>query len=254
MTLNEIDAITLDCKYEMKYPNYQKQYTCVAENLRTEHNNRDVVSIGGLHKEGMSISNVNKLDIYKQSCPFLPKNLGTHFKNLEYLKVTNTNLKFLIDGDLDSLTMLKSFDVSWNPIEELGRNFFNGQTKIEFVSFFFCHLKVIDSGALLPLVSLESANFLDNICISFHITEKYEIIEFGTEARDKCKKEYYEGKMFNRIEIDENPIESLPFLRKNVTLVTICIAIPSVLLLIVLLRLFCVRFGSNWVELREALI
>ena len=249
-----IDAITFNCKYEMKYPDYQKQYTCVAENLRTEYKNRDVVSVGGSHETGMTNSNINKLDIYKQSCPFLPKNLGTHFKNLEYLKATNTNLKFLIDGDLDGLNMLRSFDVSWNPIEELGRNFFNGQTKIEFVSFFYCHLKVIDPKALLPLVSLESANFFDNVCISLHITEKHEIFEFGAETRDKCRKEYYEGKMFNRIENDETPSKSLSFARENVILVTLFFAIPSIFLLIILLRVFCVRFERNWVELREALI
>jgi Leucine-rich repeat (LRR) protein len=248
-------AITFKCKYETLSSYTEDSYTCTAQNLRTNYNDRTVTEVTG-DQTRMSNSDVTKLDIYKQPCPYIPKNISNHLPNLTSLKISNTNLKFLIDGDLDGFTKLTRFDVSWNPIERLSRNFFIGQDNLEFISFFFCHLKVIDPRALLPLRRLDSANFQDNICISFHITDPFEILEFNEEVRDKCKEEFYKGQMHNDEAADNlrNESSSLPFIREHVMLITSFFAIISIILLTVIVRVFVVRLGNNWGELREVLV
>lgn len=253
LILQTIDAIDLNCEFKTLNPFWEVQYSCTPKNLRTTFRDRNIVAVNGVHVSGKSNKGVIKLYIYKQFCPYLPLKIGNYFPNLEILDAGNTKLKHLLDGDLDGLTKLKRFDVSWNPIEKLSRDFFKGHETIEFVSFFYCHLKVIDPQALEPLTNLQEAHFGDNICITYHSTDTFEIQGLNMEIRDKCKSELYEGKIFNDIE-DETPCETLSFTKQNVYFIASLFATISFILLVVLARVFTNKFGSNWNELHEVLV
>lgn len=243
----------MNCEFKTLNPNWEMKYSCSPRNLHTTYKDRSVVAVSGVHMNGKSNANVINLYIYKQSTPYLPRNVGTFFPNLEILNAGNTKLKHLLDGDLDGLTKLKQFDVSWNPIEKLSRDFFKGHDTIEFVSFYYCHLKVIDPQALEPLTHLEEAHFGENICITFHATDKFEIQGLQMEMRDKCKSEYYDDKIFNDIE-DEALCAPLSFTKQNVFLISSFFAIISIALLIVLIRISRNKLGKNWNELNDVLV
>lgn len=231
-------------------------YSCIAKNLRLSYKDRKIVSVNGVHYDGKSNENVQRLKIFKQSCSYLPLDIGKHFPNLVSFEAHNTHLRHLVDGDLDGLTKLKRFDVSWNPIEKIGQDFFKGHETIEFISFYYCHLKVIDPQALDPLINLKTAFFRENVCISLEIDYNNDVQDLKSEIRDKCKSEYYAGKIFNEIEDDDDETlcEELSFTRRNVCLITSFFAIISIALLIVLTRIFTNKFRCNWSDLKEVLI
>lgn len=250
--VQSINGIVLECDFKVLDANWESLYSCSAKNLRTTLADRNVTEVSGVHAFKKSNYNVKKLYIYKQSCSYLPLNIGRYFTNLEILLAGNTNLKYLVDGDLDGLTSLKRFDVSWNPIEKLTRNFFKGHDTLEFISFHYCHLKVIDPMALDSLPSLEEAHFGDNICISYHATDMQDL---KMELRDKCSSELYEDKLFHQIDDETSPqtSQTLSFTRRNVYVITSFFAVISIALVIVLVRIYSRKFGS-WNELKEVLV
>jgi hypothetical protein len=83
----------------------------------------------------------------------------------------------LIQGDLDGFTKLKNFDISHNPIEHLKENVFVNESSIEVLSFYNCHLKIIESNVLDPLLNLKKVNFQFNPCIS----QKVDHFDYKTE-------------------------------------------------------------------------
>lgn len=184
-------------------------------------------------------------------------NLSEHFPDLKKLKISNTNLRFLVAGDLDGLK-LKEFDASWNPIEEIVPNFFKGQDKLQIISFFYCHLMVIDPNVLQPLTNLEFADFKDNICTSFEIygskVDSNDAI--AAELNDKCRKEFYIGKLHNEIcDLYPNQTEErVSFARENIVVISSFFAISSFALLAIILRIFAKGMGNNWRELKESLV
>lgn len=165
MTLQTVNAIILNCEYGPGSDGYGNYYSCVAKNFQTTFTDRNVSEVTGNHTSGKSNDDVEQVYIFKQSCPFLALNLSSHFKNLKVLYVSTSNVRHLLNGDLDGLTKLKIFDVAHNPIEEFQSDIFNGHESIERVSFYNCHLKIIDPDVLNPLVNLKKAHFDKNACI-----------------------------------------------------------------------------------------
>jgi hypothetical protein len=242
-SLKKSELITLKCNTSADWD----VVSCRAVNLRTSLHDRTVTKVESDHELILRIDFI-KINIYKQHCPYIPKNISSLMPSIEIFRIANTNLRFLFEGDLDGFKTLKEFDASWNPIERLPQNFFKDQKSIETVSFYYCHLKVIDPQVLTPLVKLDSANFLDNICISNHIYDDFEdVAYFIEEIRDKCREELYEGQMHDDfIEVSDEP---LPFLREHVVVIVSVLASLSLCLIIVLLRIFTKRPETNWNEL-----
>jgi hypothetical protein len=119
----------------------------------------------------------------------LPHNLGQFFPNLEVLFVMKSNVQHLVNGDLNGLNKLKIFDVSFNPIDQICKDFFKDHASIERISFYDCNLKKIANGALDHLPNLSHLFFDHNVCISLR--------KEGIEKMDKTKLDIYnecEGK------------------------------------------------------------
>ena len=143
------------------------KYACVAQNLKTSLSERTVTEIKGTHAEGKTSDDVEKVLIEGQTCPYLPINLGTHFKNLEVLYVMKSGVQHLTNVDLHGLTKLKTFDVSYNPITRLHKDFFVGHSNIEVVSFYQCELTFVEKGTLDPLTNLKEGHFQFNACVDY---------------------------------------------------------------------------------------
>lgn len=161
--------VKLECEYQ--YRGIDFSYICVPKNIKTSWNDKTVTEVVGSHLEGKNNSHVDSLVIHNQNCHFIPRNLGQFFPNLENLIIMKSNVQFLLSGDLDGLNKLQYFDVSNNPIEHIGEDFFTGHTSITSVSFSNCHIKKVDFGALDSLKKLTSINFEHNECID--IREEY---------------------------------------------------------------------------------
>lgn len=258
LLIRNIHAATLDCEFKSQMSHWGSDYTCVAKNFRTTLKDRQITSLTGLHDFKKTNDDVKTLFVKKQSVLYLPMGLANFFKNLETLYVMNSNLQHLMNGDLDGLTKLKIFDVSHNPIEQLGRDFFKGHPTIEKVSFFECHLKIIDPQALDPLVNLQEAHFQYNVCLDVRGDDVTKLSDLKAEIRDKCLTKYYDAEIFRRINettscnnaIAQKP-QSLSFTRKNANVIIFFLAIMLIVVSLVLVQIFRNTFRNNWSELRN---
>lgn len=244
-----VDAITLNCEFKMLNTYLGEHYACVADNFKTTLADREVTEINGTHTNGRSHNDVKKLYIKKQHCPYLPLNVGSFFKNLEIYYVMNSHVKHLLTGDLDGLDKLKAFDVSHNPVEQLGRDFFKGHATIEKVSFFDCHLKIVDPEALSPLRNLKIASFQYNVCVDIR-GESYTMSTLKTKIREKCHIRNYEDQIYQTV--DE--VKPMSFAQRNAYLIISFFVITTLVLSLVLVKIVRSKFGNNWNELRSSLI
>lgn len=168
-------------------------YTCEAHNFQTSLDDRVVTKIKGEHRYKRTNDDVTQILIFKQSCPYLPLNISSFFKNIENYQVKESRLGHLLKGDFDGFTKLKVVDISHNPIEEIKGDVFDNESVIESVSFYNCHLKIIDPTVLNPLKMLKKANFQVNPCISQKFDFGDSSNEFqAIEKLDSLKTNFYE--------------------------------------------------------------
>lgn len=139
----------------------------MVSNLITFLSDRTITNIKGTHLEGKSNDDVEAVLAERQSCQYLPINLGEHFNNLIILKVMKSKVLHLTKDDLDGLNKLRQLDLSYNPITRLHNDFFKGHATIERFSFYDCSLNYIEKGALDSLTNLKEAHFQHNECIDY---------------------------------------------------------------------------------------
>lgn len=184
----------MECEFKNEETNWGVVYSCVAKNLRTDLNDRTVTEIKGQHLSDKTNDDVKKFYSFKQSCPYLPLNLSSFFKNLDIYYVKNSNLQHVLTGDLDGFTTIRIFDMSHNPIESIKGDLFKGQTSIEIVAFYECHLKIIDPTVLDPLINLKEGHFDYNPCINYRSKSSAYLEEFEIEASfETLKMKFYEN-------------------------------------------------------------
>lgn len=185
--LKEFNSLTLECDFQILSNHLGSHYACVAKNFKVDFSERFITEVEGNHTDGNSNDDVKEVFMLKQFCPYLPLNLGAHFKNLKILFIKNSKLHFVLDGDLKGL-QLEKFDVSHNPIEKLGANFFEGQASIDRISFYNCYLKVIHPEVLDPLRKLEIAVFDFNRCIDKRTNQySYSLSMLKSYIRNYCQ-------------------------------------------------------------------
>lgn len=235
LSFGVVHSIVLKCDFKDFNSYYNHAYTCEVQNLTASVTDRKVSKVEGTHLSNKNNSDVEKLFMRKQKCPYLLLSISKYFPNLEILYVMNSNVQHLLNGDLDGLEQLKTFDVSHNPIESLSRDFFKGHSTIETISFFDCHLKRIHPEALDPLVNLKAAYFDHNVCTQYRCDFQQAVEGLKTEIRKHCQSESYESEITETL--CEDP-ESSSFVRRNAygiiffMLFLVC-ALSTVLVLIV---------------------
>lgn len=258
MTIEQHDATVLECEFKTyDDSHWGSRYTCIAKNFKTTLSDRTITEVKGLHDNGKSNADVKRLFIKKQSCSFLPLNVASHFPNLEILYVMNSNVQNLFDGDLDGLTSLKVFDVSHNPVEKLGKDFFKNCPTIEKLSFYDCHLKVIDAKALDPLVNLKLGVFDNNVCFDSRGADASGIRALKAEIRRNCQSEDSGVTIFNRHEemMECQSLEHDLSTTKTLAYITITfLALALLVLIVVLVKIFKSTFSNNWLELKNTLL
>lgn len=180
-------GLPLECTFKVHTSYWGTKYTCVVNDFKTTLNDRFITKINGVHLDGKTNEDVTKVLIDHQDCPYLPLNLGTHFKNLDTLYVMKSKVTHLTNDDLTGLTKLKIFDVSYNPVKRLHRDYFKGHGSIEIISFYDCDLNYIEEGALNPLVNLKEGHFQGNECIDYRGDDVDLLPSLREEIKENCE-------------------------------------------------------------------
>lgn len=140
------------------------RYTCKAVNFETTFKDRILNNVMGLHDSDKNDKDIEMLFMYKENCQYIPRNISGFFADINVLYIKDSNLQHLMTGDLDGLNKLSTFDVSYNPIDHVGEDFFTGHSSIKIISFYACHIKQIDFGAFDSLTNLQEVNLQYNYC------------------------------------------------------------------------------------------
>jgi hypothetical protein len=255
-------------------------YSCIVKNLHTTFNDRSVTEVIGTHKYSKSNSDVKQVFIKFQNVPYLPLNLGEFFPNLETLYVTKSNVQHLINGDLDGLNKLKIFDVSHNPVEQLGEEFLKGYKTLEKISFYDCHIKKVNRGALDNLPNLKSIFFDQNPCIDLRYESDSHygsmmddsIEEAAADIYDKCQgmglslrtnqtELCHEIKNINEnltsgklVSINDKVQESSSNWSTILTVLLAFTMLLNIIFSIVLVKIVRNNFNGNWQEMKNVLV
>lgn len=249
-------AITLNCDFKLHSTYLGQRYSCVVTNFHTTFNDRKVTKITGKHQDGKSNDDVHKIFFKFQNCPYLPTNLGEFFKNLEIFYIMKSNVQHIMPGDLEGLNKLEAFDVSYNSIEEIGKDFFKGCTSIKKISFYDCHIKKVEKGALDPLINLKFASFEYNDCI-VERSGDFGMGTFKADLYDKCDGKGHFVKQRENVTacfgaLNDTKLSDMIVIVGLVFVVSLLIIIT--ILCVILLKIYQNFFRSNWHEMKAALI
>ncbi|KAG5683946.1 hypothetical protein PVAND_013202 [Polypedilum vanderplanki] len=230
------------------------EYVCDVKNFTTSFESRIVTNVIGEHESSKNNAEVTAINIYYQDCPFLPLGLQKFFPKLRILAVINSNVQHLLAGDLDEYENLKTLSLSWNPIEQIGHDFFRGKNSIEYIYFYECNLKKIDPEALDPLINLKYAIFDGNECIgsTFRsgatLGNLKSIIIRNCQGDDQLKNFKSKKNCEKETKISENS-----FLDVFIIITLTFLSIIMIILIIVLNFINKRLFLGNWNQIKENL-
>ena len=238
-------GVVLDCSFMNHTTNWGTKYSCVVNTLRTTLKDRTVIGIKGEHLPGKSNTDVQKVMIKNQFCPYIPIGIGEFFTNLEVLYIMKSNVDHLTSSDLNGLDKLKIFDVSHNPITKLHKEYFIGHESLEIISFYDCTLMSIEKGVLDPLINLKEGHFELNVCVNYKGDDESKIDTLKKEI-ENC--DYSTGDS-HQIDSSSEDIEEHTFrdsfVRRNAVVIIIFL-----LLIIVVLAAFMYKINAfnrqNW--------
>lgn len=186
MMIESSNQMKILCKIETGY--YGETNKCNAKDVVTRFDDRQITGVAGNYGN----SDIHQLIITYSDLPYLPLNMSENFPKINYLKIFKCNVQHLMTGDLSGLYKLKTLDLSNNPIEQIGDDFFSDLVSLEIINFDKCHLKKIGPLAFDSLPNLITASFEDNDCISTKTTKSsyygtgITISEFKRSIIEKC--------------------------------------------------------------------
>ncbi|KAL7030074.1 hypothetical protein ACKWTF_006502 [Chironomus riparius] len=167
LTVNLVNAVQMHCEFSSFSPMswyISPRYSCKAVNFETTFRDRILNNVRGLHDADKTDTDIKMLFMHKENCHYIPRNISGFFGNIDVLYIKDSNLQHLMTGDLDGLKSLSIFDVSYNPIDHVGEDFFKGHSSIRIISFYACHIKQIDFGAFDSLTNLQEVSLQYNYC------------------------------------------------------------------------------------------
>lgn len=146
-------------------------YWCRVNGLNVSSPSDIITGIVGNHLNnelGIIYQNddVKGLDIHTQTCPYIPKNIHLHFKNLVALQIHNSGLLQITQNDLKPFKQLRTLRLRQDPIEVLEKDLFIYNTQLEYLYISYNKIKHIDADLLAPMPILKTFDLRENICIN----------------------------------------------------------------------------------------
>lgn len=174
----KIYAMSLYCTYSSFYV----YYTCDAT-IITGENDEILTELYGLHRNGNSDNNVNRLWLMGQNLKFFPKNVENFFPNLKIIDLSLNSITSLTNSDLKPHQHLRRLILERNQITVLERNLFDGMS-LKYINLDYNNIEHADNDIQLPMHS--HLSFQNNTCIDKIASTPMQIINFIFLLRDQC--------------------------------------------------------------------
>jgi hypothetical protein len=157
------ESFTVNCKFSY----FNQEYGCDVENIEliTSKENRDISQVKSQHLDGKANNDVKWLIFDNKEVKFFPRSLTKFFKNVETVKITNSNLQEITQDDLKEFgKKLKKLCLGGNEIEFIERNLFKYNANLEEISLTSNKIVYIESRVFDDLKKLSNLNFNNNPC------------------------------------------------------------------------------------------
>ena len=158
-------SIEVYCTYgDIDFP-VGSYYTCEVRFWIVMIDYMTVSNFEGRQGSGKRNYNVYALKVSEMMTKYFPINLCVHFHKLEAIEVVGGKMARLEKRDLKPFPHLKLLWLPRNNIKSLSSDVFEGNSKLEKISFYQNRLQFIGSEILAPLSSLQFISFELNECI-----------------------------------------------------------------------------------------
>lgn len=149
-------------------------------------NDTTLVEVTGEHERELTNDDVRILDVRgAQALRSLPRNIQGFFPNLLGIQWSG-DLETITANDLAPFPNLQVLSLSNNPIQVLPSNLFANNQRLIWISFFNNSLQNVATNLFAGLTSLQTANFLENPCISILARTPEEIQALNVELPFQC--------------------------------------------------------------------
>lgn len=141
----------------------------------------------GRHDGGRKNCNVRGLRVPEMTTKYLPINLCKHFPKLEAIEVVGGRMVRLEKKDIKIFPLLKVLWLPRNNIETLANDVFEGNLKLQKISFYENRLKFIGSEVFKPLKFLKYINMELNDCVDKFASTAVCIKSLEKEVAKECR-------------------------------------------------------------------
>ncbi|KAG4065136.1 hypothetical protein HA402_007533 [Bradysia odoriphaga] len=154
-----INAIALQCRFEMVRLDLQDIYTCSATVLIETQTNQDVViRVFGVHLPGKGNGDVLGLTIFSQNLQFFPTNIEEFLPNIGVINFYNNSIPTVSNTHLTPFPNLWHLGLAKNRISVLDKNLFSGLNTLREVLLNENDIISIDSNLF---AGLNAGTFID---------------------------------------------------------------------------------------------
>lgn len=183
-----INAIKITCEFRDEIFNgWQKRYTCRTIKYLNEGHDKSVESLSGVHTNASSNLNVTQYFAKGIKIEQFPEGLGSHFNNLEVIRMISCDMTILYKSSLRNLRKLKFLDLHGNRLENLDSGTFEDTPLLIEVWITNNRLQFIGANLFRPLKDLKILNLGGNTCIGSNARHSDEDLErLKIEMRLKC--------------------------------------------------------------------
>jgi hypothetical protein len=148
---------------------------------------QEVTTIIGTHMEGMTYSDVQKLNIPNSNkCSYIPVGFEKYFQYLTGIRVAGAGLVSLTQDDIKVFPYLRNCDMFNNRLQTLDSNLFDSNPYLQYLYFGDNRLDGIGHDILKPLKHLKEAILQFNSCIGSNAKNEYEVPKLQEELNQKC--------------------------------------------------------------------
>jgi hypothetical protein len=159
------NGLILNCTYHTHaWPGLGNIYWCDAIVVRL-NGGKDVTGVTQNHARGRSNDDVKLIHFTNQPIDFLPREINKRFKNIQALRMVNTNLKYISKFDLQQFPDLRHIRLGGNPIEEIESDLFSSTPRVHYIEFDYNRIKNVGSNLFRNLSEIFTVHFIENPCI-----------------------------------------------------------------------------------------
>lgn len=133
---------------------------------------------------GKTDNDTKLINIKQIKCDRVPKNFHKYFANLEGIFAHSTGMKTVEKDDLSVFPKLKFLDMSFNKINTLPSNLFEGNPDLEWIDFADNLLRNIGVRLLDSIPKLNYADFQSSRCVDFRAWDKSNLPELQRSLKN----------------------------------------------------------------------